>query len=142
MNSGGADTHKLAEAAKKQAENLERHIPELQKSADAAKRQADKTETISASSYLIANALRTSVSQNKAALEQAAKQSREALDLSMKMAALGERPWLVIGSFNLQQEPEANKKVKARIGLINTGKSPALDANTMSDMALWESENT
>jgi len=137
MQGGSRDTHTLAQAADIQAKKMTDVSAAADKIRQAAENMVTQDQRIADNAEKSLNA---SNAQSKRALDESIAASQRALDASILTSQLDERPWVVISSFRLSQEPELNKGVTATIGVINTGKTPAIDVIPLTAMSSWPPE--
>jgi hypothetical protein len=111
IHSGSTDTHDLAVAAKTQADkmkNMSEAAEKIRKAAEDMVIQDQKIADIS-----------------KLALEASNRQSRAALDFSIKSSRNDQRAWVGTGSNTISIAGDGQGKLE--LLLINTGRTPALE---------------
>ncbi|MBZ5696400.1 MAG: hypothetical protein LAN36_13700 [Acidobacteriia bacterium] len=62
------------------------------------------------------------------------KQSYKALDTTIESFHLDQRPWAYMSQYVLSGEPEENKEFTIKIGMFNSGKTPAFDVTPKSQV--------
>lgn len=79
-----------------------------------------------------------------AAMEASLETSRESLASSVVAFQLEERPWVGVRSWLLSEEPSgvSSQNVRVTVCLMNTGRTPALEAIPMSGLSLWDHQPT
>jgi hypothetical protein len=120
MESSGEQTQKLIDAANIQATSASRVSISAQKFSTSA-------DSINTQTQLAVNKFDRMAKASESSIATIQKTAKDALDASIEAARLDERPWVVIQSFSLTNEPEEGKMPTARIWVKNTGKTPALD---------------
>jgi hypothetical protein len=123
MRSGSADTHTLAEQAKRQAEKLTNM-------SDAAEKIRQASENMVIQNKRIAD-------NAQKAIEISNRQSKQVLDATISNTRLQERAWLTASSLKLSEEPALNKGFTVTIGVSNTGRTPALDVSNECRLSVW-----
>lgn len=111
MHTGGVDTHELAVAAKKQADEAKAQVDLLAKS-------LQKTDKLVEEATTQANATKTLAGNSQATLK-----------ATQDSTQLEQRAWLGLQMVQLTQF-QAGKNIAATAEFLNTGKSPALAIQT------------
>lgn len=126
IRAGGEDTHTLALAAKTQADKMK----DMSDAADKIRKAAQ--DMVVQDQRIADNA--------KNSLDASSRQSKRALDASVTASRFDQRPWITATGFKLSEEPSLNKSFTVTVGLLNTGKTPALNLVNQSILAFWNSE--
>ena len=123
MKLGSADTHTLAEAAKKQSEKMSSVSDAADKIRQAAQDMVIQDQRIADNAQ---KSLKASDSQSKASLDASNRHSQDTLNATINNARLDERPWVSISRFQLSGEPQDGKDITIQCSFLNSGKTPAL----------------
>jgi len=126
IHSGSSDTHALAEAAKTQAEKMGTMSDAADKIKQAAEGMVTQEQRVADNA--------------KSSLEASNKNSKAVLDSAIAASRLEQRPWVYGVHFELSAEPEKDKDVWITGYLSNSGKTPALEARTATQVFWWHAE--
>lgn len=136
MHTSGADTHDLAVAAGKQAEASKTL-------AEQAKAQTTKmSEALERTDRLITQATEQAKATNDLAIQarRSANTAQESLTFARQSVQLEQRPWIVPAIVQLSNEPDTDKKIGARVTIVNSGRTPALYITNQVTLLLWNTE--
>lgn len=112
MRGGGIDTHELATAAGKQA--------------DEAKAQVGKlAESVAKTDDLIRQA-----SDQAKATNRLAAQAKRSADIAQRTLEVSERPWVGVTAITLTDNVEVGKVLAAKFTAQNSGRTPAIHVKT------------
>jgi hypothetical protein len=128
MHAGGADTHELAESAKAQADAVKAEADSMKSLAERTLRQAEATDKLAEQAEKSASASIQSARDadiSTKATKDMVKLSEKTLENAKLNIQLDQRPWISITSVRLTKF-QANSKIEAQVGFLNSGRSPAL----------------
>ena len=123
-------TNQSAKAAKSAADTAKDTRVDMNTGAAQTKDQIDR---LIEEQQRTANAMEGSLKTSR----ENAKQTKTALDASIKAFQLDQRPWVTVQGFSLSSELESKTAITVSYSLHNTGKTPALDERSQSRMLLW-----
>jgi hypothetical protein len=132
--STAVQTDKLVSAS----QQAELHLKQMV--ADNKQALADNKDAIEHTLRENRQELSTLLAQNRDADKVLAEQDRSALDATLKASQLDQRPWVYIVRWKLSEDPTANKEFTIILGPINTGKTPAFDLMTISEISAGAEE--
>lgn len=114
-----------------------RIIAASEKNAAAAENFSASADGINAQTRLAVEKFERMAKASENSIRTLQNTAKDALDASVNASHLDERPWVVGKGFKLSNEPEENKMPSITVGLVNTGKTPALKIYPMSQAGIW-----
>jgi hypothetical protein len=122
MHTGGADTTKIANAA----DQIKTYAGSVK---DSAKQFSDSAGEID-----------TKIGTAETDFANMATNSANAIKATQEQMRLDQRPWAYVFSYSLSEEPEAGKPITVKIGVLNSGKTPAVNLGVMTHPSCWDRE--
>jgi len=114
IRAGSTDTHTLAQAADAQAKKMGNMSDAAEKIRKAAEGMVTQEQRIADNA--------------QKALDVSNKQSKAALDESIALSRLDQRAWVTVKTATLTKAPTIGEPVLVTLEIINSGKTPALNA--------------
>ncbi len=123
-------TSYYTKAARDQAELLRQSVQEITAQSKDIRRSADATETAAKAAITNADA---AVAASKAA-QIANDLTGQGVRQNLEATRRDQRAWITVLNFKLYREVADNERIKVKVSIMNTGKTPALHLNKLTGL--------